>query len=149
MLRFCFPVSQISRLDESIQKIICHFVPNMWECENVRLCDWDLRVIFVKFCLMLQFCFPVSQISCLRESVQKIIHNFVPNMKECENVRLCDWDLRVIFVLPCLMLQFCFPVSQISRLDESVQKIIRHFVPNMWKCENVRLCECDLRVIFV
>ena len=126
-----------------------HFVPNMWECENVRLCDWDLRVIFVWPCLMLQFCFPVSQISHLNKSFQKTIRLFVSNIWEFENVRLCDWDLRVIFVWHCLMLRFCFPVSQFFRLNKSFQIIIRLFVLNMWECENVRLCDWYLRVIFV
>ena len=126
----------------------CHFVPNMWECENVRLCDWYLRVIFVWPCLMLWFCFPVSQISHLDKSFQKITRHYLPNMWECENVRLCNWDLRVIFFWPCPMLRFCYPVSQISRLNKSFQKIIRHFVPNMWDFENVKLGNWYFRVIF-
>ena len=147
-LRFCFPASQISRLDESFQKIIRHFVPNIWECEKVRLCDLSLRVIFVWPGQLIWFCFSVSQISRLSKSFQKNICHCVSNIWECEKVRVCDLNMRVIFVWAGQLLQFCLPASQISRLDKSFQKNIRHGVPNIWECEKVRLCKLNLRVIF-
>ena len=107
-LQFCFPASQISRLDESFQKIIRHFVPNIWECEKVRLCDLSLRVIFVWPGQLIWFCFSVSQISRLSKSFQKNICHCVSNIWECEKVRVCDLNMRVIFVWAGQLLQFCF-----------------------------------------
>ena len=113
MLRFCFPTSQISCLGKSVHKILCSFVLNMWESENVRLSDWNVRVIFFQPYQMIWFCFPVSQISRL---FKKRSENHTPSgAKQCESVRMWDcvtgiWEWYV----PCVSSHLRLLESQIK-----------------------------------
>ena len=118
----------------------------VWESEIGRL---RFESDFCFLWLIIQFCLPVSQISCIHRSLHKNICHVLPSIWECEKVRLFDWDLRVIFVWPFLMLWVLFQVYQTYLLYKSFQKYIVpncHFVPNMWECENVRLCVWVLRL---
>ena len=146
IIQCCLPVSQISCIHRSLHKNICHVLPSIWECEKVRLFDWDLRVIFVWPFLMLWVLFQVYQTYLLYKSFQKYIVpncHFVPNMWECENVRLCFWVLRLNFVqrvnfLPSIAtLWLCFQISQMKRVDICFQKKLQYFLPNLCECENV------------
>ena len=58
----------------------------------------------------------------------------------CQSMR--KWDCAIwesFFVLLCLMLQFCLPVSNFFCSQRSLQKNVCHVLPNIWDCEKVWL----------
>ena len=85
-----------------------------WDCVTL-IWEWFLSIAPILL--------PSVQISCLNKSFQKT-YAILSQTSECEKERLCDLNLRVIFVWPGQLLRFCFPVSQISCHNKSFQKYI-------------------------
>ena len=102
-LRFCFPESQISRLDESFQKIIRHFVPNIWECEKVRLCKLNLKVILTELVNCSNFSFQCLKFLILTKAFRKtfaILFQSYESVTKWDCVTLIwEWFLSIAPIL--------------------------------------------------